>query len=60
MKVRDLVEIMERVHDAKRDIEEAERRLGHGGAPLTIKHKTEELHDANRRLRNLLDEDVQT
>lgn len=58
MKVRDLVDLLERVYDAQRDIAEAERMLGHGGAPLTVESKRKDLHDANRRMQNLLNQDV--
>lgn len=58
MKIRDLVEVMERVKDAQDDVLHSGRAIEHGGCAETMEHKYNALANAEEYLEQILEEDV--
>lgn len=58
MKIRDLVNALERIREADQDMLEADTAYRHGGCASTMQHKEQNVRDANQRLEDLLEEDV--
>ena len=58
MKLGELWDRLREVDDALEEVAEAERSLGHGGSPETLRIKRERLADAQDRVARLRDEDV--
>lgn len=58
MKVRDLINILERVREVDESIAYARLSLGHGGSPQTMARKEENLREVEKQLEDLLDEEV--
>lgn len=58
MKVLELVELLERVQDAKDEVAEAARSLEHGGSPETMERKRANLKWHMQGLEDILNENV--
>lgn len=58
MLIADIVEAMDRVEEARREVAECERSLAYGGSDSTVHHKDQNLQRAMEFLTDILEEEI--